>query len=48
MLDKVVASELLNKTIQEHFIPYVKENKMNVDKLLSDYCFEIMDQTTGR
>ncbi|OUM65123.1 hypothetical protein PIROE2DRAFT_7929 [Piromyces sp. E2] len=45
MLDKVVASELLDKTIKEHFIPYVKENKMNVDKLLSDYCFELMDQT---
>jgi len=48
MLDKVVSSELLDKTIKEHFIPYVKENKMNVDKLLSDYCFELMDQTIGK
>jgi len=48
MLDKVVASELLDKTIKEHFIPYVNKNNINKDKLLSDYCFELMDQTTGK
>lgn len=45
MLDRLVAIELMEKTLQQIIRPYINEHKLNEDELFSKYIQDLLERT---
>ncbi|KAJ3128527.1 hypothetical protein HK098_004157 [Nowakowskiella sp. JEL0407] len=47
ILDKVLAPEMIPNAVEKNYKNYVQRNNLPFDKLIVDYCLEMMDKQVG-
>jgi hypothetical protein len=43
MLDRVLATELIESTVEKNIAPFLKRHSMELDNFLCDYSLEVMN-----